>query len=106
VIATRSHACAARKPGALDESGVERELSAGNAGIEHIDVVRIGRQFASSVFRLLTKLLDARLLQGRRTVRLSDKAVVRVFTAFIAPMRYNSRTERGKQMIHGKGSFG
>ena len=66
VIAARAHCIAqSGKPGALDERGVKRELSAGDAaGIEHIYVVRIAREFGVFQFLgLLHQLLDALLLR-------------------------------------------
>ena len=80
VIPARSHRIAqSRKPGALDQGGVKRELSAGDAaGIEHIYIVRIVREFGVFQFLgLLHQLLDAFLLRGiGGTMRLSDKIVV------------------------------
>ena len=108
MIAARAHRIAqSGKPGALDERGVKRELSAGDAaGIEHIDVVRIALQFDVFQFLgLLYQLLDALLLRRiGGTVREPDEVVVGVIAGVHRAHAIQlPHLNRGEQVIHGKG---
>ena len=107
MVTARSHRIAqSRKPGALDQCSVKRELAAGNAaGIEHIHVIRIARQFRVFQFLgLLHQLLDALFLRGiGGTVRLSDEIVVRVLPGIHRAHAIQfPHLNRREQMIHRK----
>ena len=107
MIAARAHRVSQRrKPGTLNQCGVERELSAGHAsGIEHIDVIRIARQFRFfEFFGLIYQLLNALVLRRiRRTMGLSDETVVGVLPGVHRSHAVEfPHLDRRKQVIHSK----
>ena len=107
MIMARSHGTPKRrKPRALNQAGVSRELGTGNAtGVDRVHVVGIMRKFGFLEFLgLLREVLDANCLSRiRRPVDLSDEAVVGVLAGIHRAGFVKLPHQHGsQQMVHGE----